>query len=542
LGFRKLSAFTIGFGVIILTLLVLYVKAIEYFVVSPYALSSFILANGRIPQKLFDSNKGWNAHANNFVNYPAAAIIISFLSMISGLDAYLIIYLPILIIVFIIMLFSFVRILPLQNREISYLIFLLLSIYIVARFPNVWNLTYHSLGYVSHLMIMYLVLKKLYFRGKKEDDLVMSIMFLLSLFSYYSTTTFTIVLIFALIMWSIAIKKKQMIDTMKHMLIIFVVSYAFYDFFAWRVLGEWRLDFGVLIEYLLAFLYRFIMGQPASEELYPFGAPYEKSLLDILLSRATFLFSALSPIVILLVEHLGNTRIDEDEKLKDIVIILSSLTVAVYELIPYVIVKMGLNWRYLSIFTPIVTLFIASKMLPRLCKATYYKKILCLMIMVLFVVALVGAIKIGTYNSVVEGLGSVKGSLVKLPEYEFFAKYACCNVAFYSNFQVSAELRAIFIKVGKAEDVSSEALLNYTYTFYNIIKKNDSKDLDLVLPSRSVIVITTQDLYKPVYGAAWGYATPPFSERIVGMLDKITFLDKFYSSGRIYAYYSYYYS
>jgi len=127
-------------------------------------------------------------------------------------------------------------------------------------------------------------------------------------------------------------------------------------------------------------------------------------------------------------------------------------------------------------------------------------------------------------------------SLVQLPEYEFFAEYSCCNTMLYSNFQVSAELKMLLIRDNKAEAVTSDPFLSYTFILYNIAKNDGNESIDLTLPDRSVLIITSLDLSKPVYGSAWGYATPPFSERIINILDELGFSGRIYSSERIYAY------
>jgi len=532
---RKSETLAISLGIIISISLALYAKVIEYFVVSPYTLSNYILVEGHIPFKLFDSNDYWSSHANTFVNYPATAIIISFLSMILGIDAYLIVYLPINAVILSVILLLFLHMYcPHKSCKVTYTIFSLFPIYIVARQPFTWNLTYHSLGFVSHLIAFYLVVKKLYFREKMEDNLALLLVFSLSLLSYYTASSYTIVSILAIMLWLMLIGIRGYINAIKQLkqiLIMMLFSYIFYDFAVWNVINNWRFDFSTLIDYLLTFIHRFMSGLPPSEELYPFGLPFERSLFDILLSRIATIFSLSSPIAVLVLALLNDVRSNENEKLKEVVIILSSLTVALSEVIFYVIAGYGLNLRYLHVFTPIVTLSILNKVCQ---SVSSYRKVICLAIAALFTVATVGVAKLHLYNSVIEGLGTWKKDLVQLPEYEFFAEYSCCGMTLYSNFQVSAEVRMMLIRTNKVEEVTSKPFLDLAFKLYDIARRNNIADL--ISLDRSVIILTRLDLTKPVYGSAWGHATPPFSEQIVDIFDKSELLNRIYSSERIYAY------
>lgn len=530
-------------GILLSVSLTLYTKAIEYYVVTPYTFSHYIITEGHLPQKFSNLDNLWNNHVKNFVYYPGTAIIISFISIISNIDAYLIVYTPINAIIFNIVLFLFLRNIYFFDKKPKFvhLIFLLLPIYIIARYPFTWNLTYHSLGFVPHLLILYYIVKSFYLHEKKRSvSLIIILLFLLSLFSYYTTTMYTIVFIFAIIIWSILIRDSNLVNIvkqLKYLLIILSISYLSYDIIVWSTLNSWKLDFNMLIHYLLTFVQRYISGLPPSEELYPLGTPFKRDFLDILLSRIISSFSFFSPLLILFLIYFNNIQFQKDEKSKHIVLILSSVTVAIFEMLSYVIAGMGLNFRYLYIFTPLITLGILSLICER---GRSYKRVLCLLLLFHFAIATVATIKLYTYNNVIEGLGTWKKSLVRLPDYGFFVKYSCCNATLYSNFQVSSELRMLAVKMNKANEIVITPFLSYTFVLYNI-SNYGTENIDLNLPNRSIIIITIVDLTKPVYGSAWGYATPPFGEQLVNMLDKKEKLLKFYSSDNIYAFYLYKY-
>jgi hypothetical protein len=131
----------------------------NYFVASPLSISNRIVVNGHIPERLYTGSGFWHDHANSFTNYPGSAIIISTLSIVGAIDYYAFAYLPICSIFWVLVLMCFVRLFSGRDSYVYLLVSLLLTVYTVSLRPEVWTLSYHSLGFFSHMLIVYLITK-----------------------------------------------------------------------------------------------------------------------------------------------------------------------------------------------------------------------------------------------------------------------------------------------------------------------------------------------------------------------------------------------
>jgi hypothetical protein len=302
----------------------------------------------------------------------------------------------------------------------------------------------------------------------------------------------------------------------------------------YQVFRFWKLDFISLFEIILSSIQRFIKGKPYSERLYAYGYPYERNFIDIWLSRINLIFMVFFPIIILfLTRFIRETKINRREIYS---LIFASLSVAVFESIPYSIFTGGISFRYFSLFTPTITISLASFILSDIhVTGKRTKKLLTCSLIIFILTAAIAGIRLNIVRNIIEGNGVLKKELVSLPQYMTLARYAETQIPFFSNFQVSAELRLASIKIKAVENTAFEPFGQKIYQLYDSIIHNNIEQIGETLKTPSMLVFTYSDFSKPIYGSIWGNAVPPLGKHNINILGSK--LSLVYSSGKIMAFY-----
>lgn len=535
----KINPILIIVTITFISFLVSYVKVIEYFVASPLALSENVGTNGHIPTHIdYSVDSFWNNHLKDFLNYPGPAIIINFFSNITGVSSYDLIYLPITAVLYIVMLLCFFKMFPMNFSYINSSLFSLASIYIISMWPHTWNLTYHSIGYLSHLLFLYLLIKSFLINSRTKYITLLLLMHTTSLLSYYSTSIFNIIFTIALASWAlILLRNKKIAGSMLRFSALLFIMYVAYDYMIYNVIRYWRLEFASLLETLVSSVQRFLMGIPYSERLYAYGYPYERTLIDVWLSRINLIFMTLFPITVLLITFfVKETKIQKLNRLKICSLVFASLTLAAFESVPYSIFTGGLSFRYLSLFTPIITISLASFNFSNAhISGKRRKKLLIYSLIFFILIAAIAGIRLNMIRGIIEGMGAIKKELVSLPEYVALASYAEAQNPFFSNFQVSAELRLASIKIKVYQITGFEPFGNKIYQLYDSIVHNDLRKISESLKTPLILILTYSDLLKPIYGSMWGNAVPPLEKQCMKILSSE--LSLVFNSGRIMAFY-----
>lgn len=507
----------------------------NYFVASPLSLSKHIISHGNIPESLYSDYISWNGHANSFTKYPGSAIIISILSLVAGIDYYIFASLPISSIFWVIALLCFIKLLIGKNIYMFFSLSLLLTIYTISSRPDIWTLSYHSLGFISHLFILFIVTKLLitndYNRGKYV--FVILLLFTTSLLNYYSASLFSTMFLFALTIWALIFKEKENSRLTMGLPVLLFVMYIAFDTMLWDVLKYGKLDFGGIFEIITSSMYRFIMGFPPSEEFYKYGYSYMVNPFDQLFSR---FFRGFSPLVLLVLTYFDNEAHSISRE-KKMILILASLSVAIWESFPYAIFTDTFSARYLSLFTPIIIVSLAGLALSQYYKSNVVKKrIICYILLSFFILATISSVKNDLILSNVEGFGWNKKELVRYEEYITLINYASKKIPIYSNFQVSGELRLASISVGTDQLMLSIPFGKEMYGFYEALEERDIGKLSELVKIPLVMVLTRSDFTKYIYGDVYGYAVPPLDEQTKLWL-KDSALNLIYSSGRLEAFF-----
>ena len=525
----------IAFSTLFLVSLVIVYGA-SYFAASPLAIARSIVVNGKIPQRIYDVSGFWNDHANTFINYPGSALLISALSIVMDVDYYAFARLPLVAIPWVLVLFCVTKLFVKENKCLCVLVTFALTVLTLSIYPHSWTINYHSLSYLSHLFTLFLS-TKLILEGDRSRSRRISMMLLLfytiSLLNYYATSMFSIVLLLGLVSWATILRGVNYVGFTTRLPLLFFVAYITYDVMFWNVISYWKLDVAGLFETITASVSRFLSGLPASEKLFRYGYPFELTLLDKWLKYIYLSF--IGPYAILTLALIYLAPILPGEKKKLAILVLSSLSVAAFESIPYAIVTGGINVRYLSFFVPIMTMSITGMLLSHQRLTNIKKVIFCVLLIYLMIVA-VSSIKLNYINNAVSGLGVNKKELVQWPEYTTLASYAPPQTLIYSNFQISGELRLSSIKVGTDRYVLCSPFEEAIYDFFEAIEKRSLEKLRKSLGERSIIVLAYSDFSKPMYGDVWGYAVRPLGEQAKKWLEN-TALDLAYDSGRLKTFY-----
>jgi len=474
----------------------------NYFVASPIIIAKEIIKDATLPRKIFETENFWKSHANFFTNYPNSALLIAILSMVADLPLHLILQLSILYIIWIILLIVILKLFA-KRESIRILFVFLLSVYTISQYPRTWNINYHSLGYISHLLILYIVTKQ-FLSNKRSNDInyiiVILIVYFLSLFSYYATTFFSIWLIFSIIVWSIVLSKKFE-KVHLYIFLIFLIIYLISDSALVLTLGQAPSPTTILESIWRSFL-RLLQGLPPSEQLYQLGNPYEEGTLDYIFRIIRYSFAGFFIVVILLLMFYKFNSY----RLRLIILIFAVTSVSLLESFPYAIVKGGeFATRYLMLYAQIIVLSVFSFVVQNL----YIKNRVIFYALLVYVSVSVFAFFYQGYISL-NFAGPTVRSRVALPEYELLVMLVHSNRVVYSDHQISGELWLAAIKLGVENYVTVSPFLGRIYSIYKSITTYNLTILHSSLRPDSVLVFSHFNFISPVYGDVWGFATPPF--------------------------------
>jgi len=473
----------------------------NYFISSPIIIAEKIIENAKLPHKIFEVEDFWKTHANFFTNYPNSALLIATLSMVADLPLYLILHLSIIYIVWVLLLIVILKFFV--KKEKLYMLFMfLLSIYTISQYPHTWNINYHSLGYISHLLILYIITKQ-YLLDRRNNNvnntIIILTVYFLSLFSYYTTTFFSIWFIFSIIIWSIVFLKK-IEKLFLYIFLIFLVMYLISDSAFVLTLGQTPHPTTLLENIWHSFL-RLLRGLPPSEQLYPFGIPYEGGTLDYILRIIRYSFAGFFIVVILLlIFYKSNTY-----RSKLVSLIFAVLSVSFIESFPYAIVKGGeFATRYLLFYAQIIVLGVFSLVIQNL----YIKNRVIFYVLLLYISVSIFAFFYQSYVSH-NIAGPIVRSKVALPEYELLVMLVHNNIVIYSDYQISGELWLATIKLGIENYVTISPFHSKIYSIYKSITTHNLTTLYSLLKQNSIIVFSHFNFISPLYGDVWGFTTPP---------------------------------
>jgi len=487
--------------IVLFVSLYVFIYNANYFVTSPFIIAKKIIENAELPYKIFETENFWKSHANAFTNYPNSALLFALLSIVAGLPLHLILHLSIMYIVWIILLAVLLK-LFIKNEQIYILFLFILSIYTISQYPRTWNINYHSLGYISHLFILYIIIKKTLLDKSNNDinyTIILLIVYFLSLFSYYATTFFSIWFIFSIIIWSIVFSRSFK-KSFLYIFFIFIVLYIISDSALVSTLGQAPHPITLLENIWHSFL-RLLQGLPPSERLSQFGNPHEEETLDYILRIIRYSFAGFFVIVILLLMFYKS----DTYRSRLIVLIFAALSVSLLESFPYAIVKGGeFATRYLLLYAQTIILSIFSFISQDL----YIRNKVIFYIFLIYISVSIFAFFYPSYVSH-NIAGPTVRSKVGLPEYELLVTLLHSNRVIYSDYQISGELWLAAIKLGVENYVTVSPFLERAYSIYKSITTHNLTILHLSLGQNSLIVFSHFNFVSPIYGDIWGFATPP---------------------------------
>lgn len=504
----------------------------NYFQISDLAISKNIITTGHIPNQVYHNSLFWYAHANTFINYPGSAIFFSFLSIVTGANNFSFANLPFISIIWVLIILCFIKLFLGKDMRLCLLLSLPITALTISAFPHIWTISYHSLGYLAHLLILYLLARNFLKQGQidRSSYFLFFILFFLSLLTYYATSTFTITFLFALSLLPILFLRQRSARLPLVFPICSFILFFVLDIMVWRFIKKWQLDFGGIFTDLGGSLIRILTGAPSSQQLFAYGT-LELGLFDTVIKYFYFFFICSYPIFIMVLALFTKT-INRTNRTRLIIVLLATLSVPVVESFSYIMSTGSLNFRYLGFFTSIVTICISGVLLRKFTvKKKYVKKIIFIVCIFSMIFASIACIKLNVVNGAIEGLGYNKKVLVGCSEYNTLVTYASHNNIFYSNFQVSGELKMASLKIDANETIITDPFGEKIYSFYDALLQHDMKNITNVVAPGSIIVFTDIDSTKPLYGDAWGYLVPPLNTQDTFWFEETS--NKIYSSGKI---------
>lgn len=502
-------------------------------------MAKHIMQAAHLPQKFFETpDSFWKSHANKYISYCGSSLLIVTLNLISGTDAYIFRYLPLILIPFLLIV-RLIFLIPVRKNNSSYIVssilFVLYVIYIVANAAYQWRLTYQALGFISHIYILYILVKTIISarRFSIPDYLIMMLFFSISLLNYYTMSTISITFVLSLGLGFLLFERRYVsqIGILFGLGLSFFILYFNYDIMWTTILSSSQKNLLNVPSILIGSFSRYIFGNPPSEELFASGFPVIVSPEDRILSIIAHLFWGLAPIILVIIFSL---IINVENKLRNsaLSLILASLVTAGWESFPYVLAFGVFNLRYLIRFTPIVTLLILLIFSGN--KRVRWQKVILYVFLLWFIIATVYQIKVPFLRDNVGGIASQKLELINYPEYQSLAYLSTSSYNLYSNFQVSGEIWLSSIKINKSWEVSISPFQNKVYLFLNCSDDLDLKMFKNKFEMPAILILTRTDFLKPVWGDFHGYAIKPIRQDVAFLFKKS--FDIIYNSGRLIAY------
>jgi len=493
-----------------------------YFEEAHLSLFYYLVQYGHLPHALGRGGDFWTYHANNFIHYPAPGIIITFMSIVSGIPGYKFIYVPVMLPIWILEI-AYISYIFLQKRnlELAFAI-ILISVYTTALNPARWSVSYVALGFIGHLGVIIMLSKYICSKNIKYMVL-MYLFFSLSQLSYYSPTTFSIVFILSMSLTFVVLSKfnirysSQKQDLLRGSLVMLAMFLTF-DYILWIQLSSKGLEYINVV-----FIFRNLLKMLITEHriFSPIFFRYDLNLKQNEFLRYIHITSYIVlPLVILIVygrQSLKNKFQDPNVTIPTIVQ-LSTLSVAIYETIPYYPLTKWITLRYLMFFGFVITVPLALRNLQTAIHGSSKHYIAVSIMLIVIVLAPIAAIYNYYLPYYIKGYGYHKPELFRRGEYYALTSKKFDDSQFYSNFQISGELRISSLISHNNEHICTSPFYDKIYSFYNTLYtgKNITSNLTKILYplyqiQKTYLILSAPDFKKPIYGDAWGYVTPPLT-------------------------------
>lgn len=494
------------FLILILFIPIIYFNSPNYFVATTISIARQIEASGHIPQKpVANAGSFWDTHYEQFIHYPGSAILYAIVSIIGGMCACLLTRLPILIIYIYLVMALIFKLFLNDNKKyipLSAFIAFIFTLHYIALYPHTWMISYHSLGYFSHLTVIY-ILMKIALRDilpKRDEYVVLMLTYLIGVINYYASSVFSIAFVLGFSISSILFYKINRINKIISIPLLFLLLFILFDYIFYVTIAHPKV-FTHTIHYIISSLINILTSAKTSEKLFQFGAVYQqtRSVAEWALIIFQHLYIIIVPLLVYLWLLYNSMKNKNVSYIKLIIILSASLLAALSESVSYAYILGGLNFRYFSLYVSVVI----TSLLLYLNK--YKLKVLTLLAISLIILADYGVV----FKEKMIGTWSIKPALSNLSEYTTLSSLLTNNIVIYTNFQISGELRFAHVcSLREDRSIINNPFVSRIYELYNIsITNNVTRFISLFY--QTIVIFSLYDFITPVWGDVWGYVIPP---------------------------------
>ena len=516
-------------SIIMLYLLLLHFNSTNYFITSILNLAYDVIKHGHIPTKSDRILTFWEWHENQFIHYPGSYLTYAIINLIAGIDICVARFIPILFLYMFIAIYLLVSIFIESTTLRAIFTFIFAFAWLVA-FPHTWMISYHALGYFSHILTVYLLTKILITKQKSIayiiDAIVIVLIYIIALFNYYATSSFSIFFVFFLLVsYALVYRSIRSMTLITYFIIffIFLILFILFDY-TYRIF-IFKSDFlGQSLSYIITSVINYITQSVGSRKLFLFGLPADRTFVEIIILQLRVLLIVLFIVLTIAIVFWRNIQWSIRAPL--VVLLLASVGTGVFESIPYAYVLGGVNLRYFQLYSSIIFILIMFKLVT--VRQLGVRSRVILLFFVIFSLIIITGNGVISYMDKINHNWSIKPSLSNLAEYSEIYTILGNNMRIKASFQVSGELRFVEVCLHNLnKKIINSPFLEDTYFIYSNIQNKTYFNIKEKY-KRWFLVFSLLDFEKPVWGDVWGYATPPFGASFLHVIK--TYFNIYYNS------------